>query len=144
MWVLGEKFCFSHSDVTHRHKGKFDLSVHLQLSGELTKYKKYLWVKSLINLAHIIHGSQNQELHYNSKSMSGDWGKGLKHWAWLMDNCFRLELRLIKIKDNCKSLVMEFDPLGAANILQLTCLITVFRKPRKCRTDSDLIHFVKS
>lgn len=102
------------------HTGKFDLSVHLQLSDELTENKKYLWVKSLINLAHIIHGSQSHRLHYKSKLMSGDWGKGLKHWAWLMDNCFRLELRLIKIKDDCKSLVTECDPLGAANILQLS------------------------
>lgn len=62
--------------------------------------------------------------------MSGDWGKGLKHWPWLMDNFLRLELVLIKIKDDCKSLVMEFDPLGAANILQLSCLITIFRNTR--------------
>lgn len=144
MQVLGEKFCFSHSNVTHRHKGKFDLRGHLPLSSVLIKDKKYLWVKSLINLVHIIHGSQNQELHYKSKLMSGDWGKGLKHWAWLTDNCFRLELRLIKIKDDWKSSVMEFDPSGAANIFQLSCLITIFRKPRKGGTDSDLTHFVKS
>lgn len=64
MQVLGDKFCIScyHNDFTYRYKGKFDLRLHLQLSCEL-KYKKYLWVKSLINLARIIHGSQNQELH---------------------------------------------------------------------------------
>lgn len=49
--------------------------------------------------------------------MSGDQEKGLMHWARLADNCFRLELRLIKIKDGCTILVMEFDPQVAANIL---------------------------
>lgn len=71
------------------------------------KHKTHLWLKSLINLAHIIRGSQNQELHYKSKLMSGDQGKGLMHWARLVDNYFRLELRLIKIKDDCMTLIME-------------------------------------
>lgn len=131
MQVLGEKFCFSHSDVTHRHKGKFDLSAHLQLTGKLTKHKKYLWVKSLINLAHntwITKPETSLQKQFDVRWV----GEGLKHWAWLTDNCFRLELRLMKIKDDCKCFVMEFDPLGTANILQLSCqLITIFRKPRK-------------
>jgi len=44
------------------------------------------------------------------------------HRAHLEDNCFRLEHRLIKIKDDCMILVTEFDPWVAANILQLSSL----------------------
>lgn len=90
---------------------------------------------SLINLAHIIHGSQNWELHYKSKLMSGDQGKGLMHWACLVDslvdNYFRLELKLIKIKDDCVTLIMELDPRVAENIFQLSSLNNSLQKTQE-------------
>lgn len=95
------------------------------------KHKTHLWLKSLINLAHIIHRSQNQELHYKSKLMSGDQGKGLMHWACLVDNYFRLELRLIKIKDDCMTLIMELDPQVAENIFQLSSLNNSLQKTQE-------------
>jgi len=63
--------------------------------------------------------------------MSGDQGKGLMHWACLVDNYFRLELRLIKIKDDCMTLIMELDPQVAENIFQLSSLNNSLQKTQE-------------